>query len=45
LHNTEITNVGNRIGTSFSHPGGYKTAVDSMFSYLEKFNQRSAIGS
>ena len=42
LHNTEITNVGNRIGTSFSHPGAYKTAVDSMFSYLEKF--RSAVG-
>ena len=42
LHNTERSNVATRIGTSFSHPGAYKTAVDLMISYLGKF--RSAVG-
>jgi hypothetical protein len=42
LHNTERSNVATRIGTSFSHPGAYKTAVDLMISYLAKF--QSAVG-
>jgi len=44
LHNTERAAVISAMAGSsaYTHPGGYKTAVDSMFSYLEKF--RSAVG-
>jgi hypothetical protein len=39
LHNTERTNVANNIGDEFTHPGAYKTAYDSMISYLGDFKQ------
>jgi hypothetical protein len=44
LHNTErLAVISAMAGSSaYTHPGGYKTAVDSMFSYLGKF--RSAVG-
>ena len=44
LHNTERAAVISAMAGSsaYTHPGAYKTAVDSMISYLEKF--QSAVG-
>lgn len=37
LHNTERAAVTSAIGSAYTHPSGYKTAYDSMISYLGTF--------
>ena len=37
LHNTERAAVTSNIGSAYSHPSAYKTAYDSMISYLGTF--------